>query len=113
MSKATVKKFKWSLDYNSKWVERVQSARARRQPKQDWKFLIWLNFVCVLSSFICRKNTELASPPGYNPQVGQTHSEVAKDGDQSQLIIKKSWDVALGPIKGVSGHQLEVAGSWN
>lgn len=53
-------------------------------------------------TFIFRKNsTEFASPPGYNLQAGQTHSEVTKDTDQSQLIIKKSWDVALGPIKGV------------
>lgn len=43
----------------------------------------------------------MASPPGFNQSAGQIHSEVARDTDQSQLIVKKSWDVALGPVKGV------------
>ncbi|CRK90392.1 CLUMA_CG003989, isoform A [Clunio marinus] len=47
------------------------------------------------------KNSDYASPPGYNLSAGQHHSEVARDTDQSQLIIKKSWDVALGPVKGI------------
>lgn len=47
------------------------------------------------------KNSDIAAPPGYNPSVGQSHNEVAKDSDQSHLIIKKSWDIALGPIKQV------------
>lgn len=40
-------------------------------------------------------------PPGYNLSAGQNHSEVAKDADQTQLITKKCWDVALGPVKQV------------
>jgi hypothetical protein len=41
------------------------------------------------------------------------HSEVARDTDQSQLIIKKSWDVALGPVKGVTEiSSCDVAGSF-
>lgn len=48
------------------------------------------------------KNSDFASPPGFNLAAGQSHSEVARDTDQSQLIIKKSWDCALGPVKGVS-----------
>jgi hypothetical protein len=48
------------------------------------------------------KNSDFASPPGFNLSAGQSHSEVARDTDQSQLIIKKSWDCALGPVKGVS-----------
>lgn len=47
------------------------------------------------------KNSDIAAPPGYNPSVGQSHNEVAKDSDQSHLITKKSWDIALGPIKQV------------
>lgn len=44
----------------------------------------------------------MASPPGFNIAAGQNHSEVARDTDQTSLIAKKSWDVALGPVKGVS-----------
>lgn len=51
--------------------------------------------------YIFRSKSELSSPPGFNLSAAQSHSEVAKDTDQSQLIMKKSWDVALGPIKGV------------
>jgi len=52
--------------------------------------------------FFRPKSSDLSSPPGFNLSAGQVHSEVAKDTDQNQLIIKKSWDVALGPVKGVS-----------
>lgn len=56
-----------------------------------------------LNSFFrsANKNSDIAAPPGYNPSVGQSHNEVARDSDQSHLIIKKSWDIALGPIKQV------------
>jgi len=47
------------------------------------------------------KNSDFVSPPGYNLTGGQSHSEVSRDTDQSQLIMKKSWDVALGPVKGI------------
>jgi ER membrane protein complex subunit 4 len=48
------------------------------------------------------KSTDLSSPPGFNLSAAQSHNEVTKDADQNQsLIHKKSWDVALGPIKGV------------
>ncbi|KAL7048225.1 hypothetical protein ACKWTF_003271 [Chironomus riparius] len=65
MSKSSSKKFRWSLEFNTK-------------PKSD-----------------------LAVPPGFNLSAAQSHSEVARDTDQNQLIMKKSWDVALGPIKGI------------
>lgn len=44
----------------------------------------------------------MQTPPGYNPSIGHNHVEVAKDTDQNHLILKKSWDLALGPIKQVS-----------
>lgn len=42
----------------------------------------------------------LASPPGYHPNLRQVHGEVNQRSDQS-LIVKKSWDVALQPLKQV------------
>lgn len=42
----------------------------------------------------------LASPPGYYPNLRQCHGEVNQGRDMS-LIVKKSWDVALAPIKQV------------
>lgn len=48
-----------------------------------------------------RNANDLAVPPGYNLSVGQNHNEVAMDNDQNHLILKKSWDIALGPIKQV------------
>lgn len=66
-------------------------------------FLISLPF----NYFFCR-NSNSSNPPGFNLSAAQSHSEVAKDTDQSQLIMKKSWDVALGPIKGVIFHLLDV-----
>ena len=41
---------------------------------------------------------ELSSPPGYTYQSSQIHSEASRETDH-QLIVKKSWDIALGPIK--------------
>uniref|UniRef100_A0A1B6D529 ER membrane protein complex subunit 4 n=1 Tax=Clastoptera arizonana TaxID=38151 RepID=A0A1B6D529_9HEMI len=45
------------------------------------------------------KNADLASPPGYNPSVSQVYTESSKENDSNHLIIKKSWDLALGPLK--------------
>ncbi|XP_018793216.1 PREDICTED: ER membrane protein complex subunit 4 [Bactrocera latifrons] len=42
------------------------------------------------------KNGDLSSPPGYNPTVLVNHTEVVRD---QRLVIKKSWDLALGPLK--------------
>lgn len=50
---------------------------------------------------MAKSSSEITSPPGYNLAVGQSHTEVAKDNDQNHLIIKKSWEIALGPIKQV------------
>lgn len=47
------------------------------------------------------KTTELASPPGYSSSIGNNQIETARDADSARLIIKKSWDLALGPIKQV------------
>ncbi|KAL1124256.1 hypothetical protein AAG570_002026 [Ranatra chinensis] len=44
---------------------------------------------------------EVASAPGYNPSVGQVYTETSRQSDSSHLIIKKSWDLALGPLKQV------------
>nr|CAD7449079.1 unnamed protein product [Timema bartmani] len=47
------------------------------------------------------RSTDLASPPGYNPSAGQNYTEVTKESDPNHLIIKKSWELALGPLKQV------------
>ncbi|XP_034951087.1 ER membrane protein complex subunit 4 [Chelonus insularis] len=48
------------------------------------------------------RNTEIASPPGYTPNIGLSHSiEHLRENDSNHLIIKKSWDLALGPMKQV------------
>lgn len=41
------------------------------------------------------------SPPGYSQLAGQNGTELTKDSESSRLIIKKSWDLALGPLKQV------------
>ncbi|XP_055383653.1 ER membrane protein complex subunit 4 [Condylostylus longicornis] len=46
--------------------------------------------------FNVAKNTDIPSPPGYNPSVPQSQSEVVRD---HHLMIKRSWDLALGPFK--------------
>lgn len=47
------------------------------------------------------KATDNVSPPGYSQLAGQNGTELTKDSDSSRLIIKKSWDLALGPLKQV------------
>lgn len=41
----------------------------------------------------------MPSPLGYNPSALVNHNEVVRD---QRLVIKKSWDLALGPLKNVS-----------
>uniref|UniRef100_A0A182MYC9 ER membrane protein complex subunit 4 n=1 Tax=Anopheles dirus TaxID=7168 RepID=A0A182MYC9_9DIPT len=65
-SKAAGKKFKWSLDFNTK-------SRS--------------------------SGSDIAAPPGYNPSADVISSKVVNQTDQSHLILKKSWEIALGPIK--------------
>ncbi|XP_013407572.1 ER membrane protein complex subunit 4 [Lingula anatina] len=41
----------------------------------------------------------LVSPPGYSPESGKALiGKERKEGDEA-LIMKRSWDIALGPIK--------------
>ncbi|XP_023330684.1 ER membrane protein complex subunit 4 [Eurytemora carolleeae] len=44
--------------------------------------------------------SELSSPPGYAPGAASTHHEASRESDPN-LRIKRSWDVALGPMKQV------------
>lgn len=45
---------------------------------------------------------EIPSPPGYTPTGSFLHSvEYMRESDSNHLIIKKSWDLALGPLKQV------------
>lgn len=43
----------------------------------------------------------LAAPPAYSTSLSAAHTDVTKNSDTSHLIMKKSWDLALGPLKQV------------
>ncbi|GBP66561.1 ER membrane protein complex subunit 4 [Eumeta japonica] len=45
--------------------------------------------------------TELPAPPGYNQGINANYAETSKNSDSNLLLIKKLWDVALGPLKQV------------
>lgn len=58
-------------------------------------------FQCHNASSFNRSRSDrldLASPPGFNPNIGHGHSEISQEVD-SNLIVKKSWDIALAPLK--------------
>lgn len=61
---------------------------------------MYLDFFVFLRSKH-EKSTDNVSPPGYSQLAGQNGTEMSKDGESSRLIIKKSWDLALGPLKQV------------
>lgn len=44
----------------------------------------------------------MTSPLGYNPAALVNQTDAA--GRDQRLVIKKSWDLALGPLKNVSSH---------
>lgn len=46
------------------------------------------------------RSSDLPAPPGYNPNL-QISTESQRSSESDKLVIKKSWDIALGPIKGV------------
>ncbi|XP_039487209.1 ER membrane protein complex subunit 4 [Drosophila santomea] len=48
--------------------------------------------------FNVSKNADIPSPLGYNPSALVNQSEVVRD---QRLVIKKSWDLALGPLKNI------------
>ena len=47
-----------------------------------------------------RNATDLPNPPGYSTSVNALHGEAARQADPS-LRLKRSWEIALGPIKQV------------
>ncbi|XP_013182956.1 ER membrane protein complex subunit 4 [Amyelois transitella] len=44
---------------------------------------------------------DLPYPPGYSQSSNSSYTESSKDADSNLLLIKKLWDVALGPLKQV------------
>lgn len=61
-------------------------------------------FICVYNVHYRNKHeksTDNVSPPGYSQSAGLNGTELSKDSESSRLIIKKSWDLALGPLKQV------------
>lgn len=63
-------------------------------------FCQYINFF-----FFCRtkqdKSTEIPSPPGYTTGSLFHNVEYMRETDPNHLIMKKSWDLALGPLKQV------------
>jgi len=53
------------------------------------------------SNRIATNDTTLACPPAYSTSGSITSSEVTKKTDTSHLIKKKSWELALAPLKQV------------
>ncbi|OWR42886.1 ER membrane protein complex subunit 4 [Danaus plexippus] len=47
------------------------------------------------------QTSEILSPPGYSQSTSVSNAESSKDTDSNLLLIKKLWDVALGPLKQV------------
>lgn len=70
----------------------MSAIRANNSKRFKWS----LDFSVKKSS-----GQESPAPPGFNPAVSQAHVETSKENDPSHLIIKKSWDLALGPLKQV------------
>ncbi|EDV41397.1 uncharacterized protein Dana_GF23442 [Drosophila ananassae] len=49
--------------------------------------------------FNTSKNGDMTSPLGYNPAALVNQTDAA--GRDQRLVIKKSWDLALGPLKNI------------
>ncbi|XP_070536271.1 ER membrane protein complex subunit 4-like [Ptychodera flava] len=64
------RRHKWSIDFTSR-------SRSERQ---------------------LQAQTELPSPVGYHERQNQI-ADVATQDTEASLVVKKSWDVALGPLK--------------
>ncbi|XP_014212290.1 ER membrane protein complex subunit 4 [Copidosoma floridanum] len=48
------------------------------------------------------KSVDIAPPPGYMHGVAQAYStDHSRDSNSNHLIMKKSWDLAIGPLKQV------------
>lgn len=45
-----------------------------------------------------RSDRDLPPPPGFIANLGNIHNEASQEVD-SNLIVKKSWDIALAPLK--------------
>lgn len=59
--------------------------------------LCFLNFAFPSNRSKNERN-DLASPPGFNLNIGYMHSEASREVD-ANLIVKRSWDIALAPLK--------------
>ncbi|KAH8335005.1 hypothetical protein KR067_003469 [Drosophila pandora] len=86
-TKQSSKKFKWALDFNTRYLF------LRRQKSQI------INCTIKYSTFFKSKNGDMPSPLGYNPAALVNQTDAA--GRDQRLVIKKSWDLALGPLKNI------------
>jgi len=51
--------------------------------------------------FFRSKQERTVDLPGYEPSVGQVHTQASRENDTTHLLNKRSWEVALAPIKQV------------
>jgi len=68
------------------------------QDKQKQQLNRWtLNFSSKTRSDR-QSNSELPSPPGYTAAIDLGTTDTGREADPS-LVVKKSWDIALGPLR--------------
>jgi len=48
--------------------------------------------------FFRHRTQETANPPGFTSTITHHHADQTREADPN-LIVKRSWDFALGPIK--------------
>lgn len=53
------------------------------------------NILCVRNK---GERGEISNPPGFSSNLGYIHSDASREVDNN-LIVKKSWDIALAPLK--------------
>uniref|UniRef100_A0A0N4Z5C4 ER membrane protein complex subunit 4 n=1 Tax=Parastrongyloides trichosuri TaxID=131310 RepID=A0A0N4Z5C4_PARTI len=71
----------------------MASKKDSQNPLNKWK----------LDLTNCKSNVKLSNPPGFNPRIissqgGESLTQDNKD-QQQHLLNKRSWDIALQPIK--------------
>ncbi|KAF5288568.1 hypothetical protein FQA39_LY15347 [Lamprigera yunnana] len=69
--------------------------------KNQNKRLKWSLDSTRCNKLSCISDTVLPSPPAYSASSILSSNEVAKKIDTGHLIIKKSWELALAPLKQV------------
>lgn len=75
---------------------------AKNHPSATVLFQKWkIDFSSIKMSKEIRQSSDLSlSPPGYSQTASHSaESASSKEADQHHLLVKRAWDLALGPIK--------------